>query len=184
MCPGYTQTDRQTERRRQNYYTRHVTDVGCKKTYALKTPHVVFLPVIFPRFFFRRRLSNVNGMSQWPFWTSWPWPLTYDLDPWYWPRYPSTWPPCLNSSLYVCLFGRYSETDTHTDTHNTKTITPITSETWGIKRKDYFHTMVFIVYMIWNSTYKRFGTKPTNTSLRFFTQIPTEILHRIKVFEW
>ncbi len=46
--------------------------------------------------------------------TSWPWPLTYDLDLSNWPRYPSTWPPCQNSSLYVCPFGCYSETDTHT----------------------------------------------------------------------
>ncbi len=52
------------------------------------------------------RLSEVNGTSEWTFLTSWPWPLTYDLDLPTWARYPSTWPPCKNSSLYVCSFGR------------------------------------------------------------------------------
>ncbi len=33
-----------------------------------------------------------------PFLTSWP--LTYDLDLWTWPRYPSTWRQCQNSSPY------------------------------------------------------------------------------------
>ncbi len=47
---------------------------------------------------------------------SWPWSLTYDLDLPTWPRYPSTWPPCKNSSLYVSSFGWDSETDRHTDT--------------------------------------------------------------------
>ena len=57
-----------------------------------------------------------------------PMTLTYKL-------YPSTWPPCENSSLYVCLFGRYSEMDRRKDrhTHDIKTTTPITSETWGVK---------------------------------------------------
>ena len=40
------------------------------------------------------------------FLTSWPWLLNYDLDLLTWPRYPSTWPPCQNSSLYVCSFGQ------------------------------------------------------------------------------
>ena len=77
------------------------------------------------------RLSEVIGKSQWTFLTLWPWPLTYDLDLQTWPRYPSTWPPCQNSSAYVCPFGRESETDRHTD--RVKTITSITSETWGVK---------------------------------------------------
>ncbi len=50
------------------------------------------------------------------FWTWWPLPWTYDLDLLTWPRYPSTWPPCQNSSLYVPSFFRDSETDTHTHT--------------------------------------------------------------------
>ena len=50
------------------------------------------------------------------FLTSWPWPLTYDLDLLIWPRYLSTWPPCKNSSLHVCSFGQDSETDRQTDT--------------------------------------------------------------------
>ncbi len=54
---------------------------------------------------------TVNGF----FGTRWPWPLTYDLDLWTWPRYSSTWPPCQNSSLYVPSFFRDSETDTQTD---------------------------------------------------------------------
>ena len=45
------------------------------------------------------------------------WPSDLDLHLWFWPRYPSTWPPCKNSSLYVCPFGWDSETDTHTHTH-------------------------------------------------------------------
>ncbi len=59
------------------------------------------------------RLSEINGH----FLKSWPWPLTYDLHLISWPRYTSTWPPCKNSSLYVILFGWYSETDRQTHTH-------------------------------------------------------------------
>ncbi len=54
------------------------------------------------------------------FLTSWPWPLTYDLDLQTWPRYPSTWPTYRNYSLYVCPFGRESgntQTDTDRQTH-------------------------------------------------------------------
>ncbi len=90
-----------------------------KTAYSLKTPDVVFLPVIFLSFLFVTkvtRLSEGNGMSQGTFLTSWPWLLTYDLDLRTWPRYPSTWPPCQNSSPYVRLFSQESETDTHRDT--------------------------------------------------------------------
>ena len=100
--------------------------------YALKTPHVVFLPIAFLSVFFGR-LSEINWMSQYTFLTSWPWHLTYDLQTW--PRYPPTWLPCQNSSLYVfrkVSIGCYSETDRHTHTHDVKTITSITSETWGV----------------------------------------------------
>ncbi len=47
----------------------------------LKTPHVVFLPVVFLGFSFGR-LWEINGMSQCTFLTLWPWPmtLTYELD--------------------------------------------------------------------------------------------------------
>ena len=57
--------------------------------------------------------------------------LTFDL----WPRYPSTGHPCQNSSLYVRLFSGESETDgqIHRQTDDAKTITSITSETWGVK---------------------------------------------------
>ncbi len=50
----------------------------------------------------------LNIASLLTFLTSWPWPLTYDLDLKTWPRYPSTWPPCQNSSPYVCPFGSES----------------------------------------------------------------------------
>ncbi len=40
--------------------------------------------------------------------------LTYDLDLQTWPIYPSTWPPCQNSTLYVCPLSRESETVTQT----------------------------------------------------------------------
>ncbi len=46
--------------------------------------------------------------------------LTIDLDLQTWPRYPSTWPTCRNSSPYICPFGHESgnrQTDTHTQTH-------------------------------------------------------------------
>ncbi len=87
-----------------------------KNAYALKTPHVVFLPVVFLSFFFGR-LSEVNVMSKCTFFDLVT--LTFDLDLRTWPRYPSTWPPCHNSSPHVCPFGWDSETDrhTHTDTH-------------------------------------------------------------------
>ena len=43
------------------------------------------------------------------------WPMT--LTWWPWPRYPSTWPTCQNSGLYVCQFGRKRESHTHTHTY-------------------------------------------------------------------
>ncbi len=49
-------------------------------------------------------------------WPHGPWPLTYDLDLRAWPRYPSTWLLCQNSSLYVYLFGWDSKMDKQTDT--------------------------------------------------------------------
>ncbi len=61
--------------------------------------------------------------------TSWPWPVTYDLDIRFWPRYPPTWPACKNSSPYVCPFSRESD---NRQTDDVKTITPITSEAWGV----------------------------------------------------
>ncbi len=76
--------------------------------------------------------------SQWNvpnkhFLTSWPWPLTYDLDLLTWPRYPSTWLPCQNSSSHVCSFGRESgNRQTHRHTQGVKTITPDTSQMWGV----------------------------------------------------
>ena len=67
------------------------------------------------------------------FLTSWPWPLTYDLDLQTWPRYPSTWPTYRNSSLYVCPFGRESGNRyTHRQTHDVKIIRPDTSQTRGV----------------------------------------------------
>ena len=96
-----------------------------KNACALKTPHVVFLPVIFLSFFFGRSMDKLQGSF-----TSWPWPLTYDLDLLTWPKYASTWPQCHNSSMYVRPFTRENEMDAHTD--DVKTITPITSEMWGV----------------------------------------------------
>ncbi len=81
-----------------------------KTAYALKTPHIVFLPVIYLNSFFgmsqddRVRvtmLSEVNGTFPWTFFDLVT--LTYDLGLLTWPRYPSTWPPCQNSSPYVRL---------------------------------------------------------------------------------
>ncbi len=49
------------------------------------------------------------------FLTSWPWPLTSDLQTWH--RYSSTWSTCQNSSPYVYPFGSESgnrQTDRHT----------------------------------------------------------------------
>ncbi len=46
----------------------------------------------------------------------WPWPLTYDLDIWTWPRYSQARPACQSLSLYM---GSSREWDgrTHTQTH-------------------------------------------------------------------
>ena len=96
-----------------------------KTTYALITPSIVGLTFVsLCRF--------LNSYGNWHISvsvTSWlplhyydPWHLTEnvfwpgDLDLGPWPRYPSTWPTCQNSSLYVCPFGYESETDrlTHT----------------------------------------------------------------------
>ncbi len=65
--------------------------------------------------------------------------VTFDLDLQTWPRYPSTWPTYWNSSPYVCPFGCESgnrQTDTHTD--DVKTITPDTSQTWGVINPEAF----------------------------------------------
>ena len=39
-----------------------------------------------------------------------------DLDIETWPKYPSTWPPCQNLSLYVCSFRQESDAQTDTQT--------------------------------------------------------------------
>ena len=64
------------------------------------------------------------------------WPRDLDLQTW--PRYHSPWPTCRNSSPYVCPFGRESG-NTHTD--DVKTITPDTSETWGVKIKNFLNIL-------------------------------------------
>ncbi len=110
-----------------------------KNAYALKTP----LPVVFLSFLLlpgsqkSMECPNAHGMSmECPNVTLWHWPFTYDRDLQTWPQHPSIWPPYQNSRLYICPFGWGSETDsrpdTHRETHNVKTITPITSETWGV----------------------------------------------------
>ena len=92
----------------------------------------------FPAFLLwqvHRRLSEVNGMSQWTF--SWPrdllWPmsLTYELDLDILPFDPHA---KIQVRMSVCsaIILRRTDTQTHTQTDNTKTITPITSETWGV----------------------------------------------------
>ncbi len=62
----------------------------------------------------------------WHFLALWPWPLTYDLDLWTWPRYHQAWSTCQYSGLYVRPFGQDSETDgqIHRQKDNAKTITP------------------------------------------------------------
>ncbi len=78
--------------------------------------------------------------------TSQSWPLTYDIYLQTWPRYPSTSPTCQNSSLYVCQFGRESgnrQTDTHTD--GAKTITPDTSQTWGVRNETTLWMTLFLL---------------------------------------
>ena len=58
-----------------------------------------------------------------------PWPLTDDLGLQTCPIYPSNWPPCQNSRVYVCPFGCKCG-NTHTD--NVITITSVTSHMWGV----------------------------------------------------
>ncbi len=107
-----------------------------KNAYALSTPSVVGRTVIFPCRFLNSCGSRHISVSvtSWltlhyfdhvtshrkTFLTWWPWPLTYDLDLRTWARYPSTWPTCQNAGLYVCPFGRESETDrqNHTQCQN------------------------------------------------------------------
>ena len=113
-----------------------------KKTYALKTPHVVFLPFVFPSCFFgrsilehlrktrtaekpKKKLQRSHVLRAYFATIILPTThkrtflglvtLTYDLRTW--PRYFQPWPTCRNSSLYVCLFGQDSEIDVRTDTH-------------------------------------------------------------------
>ena len=39
----------------------------------------------------------------------------------------------VHGKMYVCLLGQENETDRHRHTHDVKTITPDTSEKWGVK---------------------------------------------------
>ncbi len=103
-----------------------------KKTHTLwKHPTSYSYQSLFLSFFFGRwsyssvsslagevtRLSEVNGdVPLTIYLTSWPWPLTYDIDLLTWPRYASTWPPCQNSSMYVRPSGEW-DGRTHTDRH-------------------------------------------------------------------
>ena len=87
------------------------------RVYALKTPHVSW-------FFCSSMGETIADLwktfqVKYPlkrFLTSWPWPLTYDLDLrlWTWPRYPSTWPTGQDSSMSVPLAMRVV-TDRQTD---------------------------------------------------------------------
>ena len=86
--------------------------ITLKKTaYNLKKTNVVFLSVVFLSSYLAGPWTRL--LSQWivPMNIFWP----RDLDLWTWPRYPSTWHPYQNSSLYVCSFSLESETDTQTD---------------------------------------------------------------------
>ena len=95
---------------------------------SFKTTGFFIAGVFITGFFFTRIIRQTTSSKH--FLTWWPWPLTYDLDLWTWPRYPSTWPTHQRSGLYVCPFSRESvhrQTDRHTHTHTdyVKTITPI-----------------------------------------------------------
>ncbi len=43
--------------------------------------------------------NNLKMFLSW-----WPWPSTFDLDLYTWPKYPFTWRTCRISGLYVCPF--------------------------------------------------------------------------------
>ncbi len=76
-----------------------------------------------------KRLSEVNGMSQWIFLT----PVTLTFDLWPWPTNLYVIPLDLHAKIQVCMSVHSSVkvvTDTHTD--GVKIITPITSEMWGV----------------------------------------------------
>ncbi len=148
-----------------------------KNAFALKTPRVVAWPVIYgvecifvslamklhqdycwhlhhcifitasinPSSIIRPK-THVKHFLTW-----WPWPLTYDLDLWTWPRYPSIWPTYQKAGPYVLPFGRESgntQTDRHTHTHTHRRCqnyyTP--SLTLGVKNPphEYFIWMWFV----------------------------------------
>ncbi len=80
--------------------------------------------------------------------------LTYKLDL-------DILPLDLNAKNQDCLFVRLPArvvTDTHTDTqtHDVKTITPITSETWGLKTES-FSNDVYIMQILHIQTYMGTG---------------------------
>ncbi len=111
-------------------------DIEKKTTYALKTPHVVLLPVVFLSSFFGM-LLEVNWMSPCTFFDLdlWPMTLTYELDL-------DTLLLDLHAKIQVSMSVRSAgiarrtdgQTDTHTHrhTHDVKTITPITSKRRGV----------------------------------------------------
>ena len=114
--------------------------------YPLKTPHIAFLSFIFIFLsFFIGRFTDKAHNARFSmerlnehFLTSRLLPLTYDLDIWTWPRYPSTWLDVhakIQVYMSVCSarIARRTHIQTDTQTHDVKTITPITSETWGVK---------------------------------------------------
>ncbi len=105
--------------------------------YALKTPHTVFLPVLFLSFFFRRFKDKAGTQEsikcpRGHFLTSWPLTLTFKLDQHFLPL-------DLHAKIQVrtpvCLAVKVvTHTDRHTD--DVKTITTDTSEMWGVIRKE------------------------------------------------
>ncbi len=97
-------------------YIKKFPNSNQKKTLMLENTPRHISTVVFLSFSSAGSQKSMEYSNE-HFLTPWPWPLTYDLDLHTWPRYLTTWPPCSNSSLYVCPLGWDSETDRQTDRH-------------------------------------------------------------------
>ncbi len=113
FCIHLNSSNKRVHRDRQTYKQKDecLNYTFKKTTYALKTPSVVYVQSYSSVAFLVAALIISRFIHYWQpkktfFLTWWPWLLIYDLDLQTWSRYPSTWPTCKNSDLYVCMFDK------------------------------------------------------------------------------
>ncbi len=113
-----------------------MTIIGQKKTHLLwKHPTsyssvTSFAAQLYLYISYSKEKGNWNDHETVLTW--WPWPLTYDLDL---DVFPLDLPAEIQvrTSVHSAFIVRRTDGHKHRQTHDAKTITPDTSETWGVK---------------------------------------------------